>query len=197
MRLKRLIWLLLFAALVFVLPARADTVTVNGTYAFANNGYGIPPYGGTLNNQTEQFFCVDFSSTIKAGDTWDVFITSLTGSNFSSTRLKDQTKYLEMTWLITKMMSATTQDQKAEYQYAIWSFTGGPNPYGTNGSLVAAAAAAIAGFSGQGWEILTPTGSLGQEFLIFVPEPGDLVLLMAGLLTLLIVQRRRLAARAI
>jgi hypothetical protein len=195
MSLKRLTWFVVFAALVFALPAKADTVTVNGTYSFANNGYGIPPYGGTLNGQSEQFFCVDFSSTIKAGDTWNVFITSLTGSSFLSTRLQNQTSYLEMAWLVTKLMSATTQDQKAEYQYAIWSFTGGPNPYGTNTSLVAAALAAVqGGFTGQGWEILTPTGSLGQEFLVFVPEPGEVLLFIAGLIVLLIVQRKRFAA---
>jgi hypothetical protein len=80
------------------------------------------------------------------------------------------------------MMTATTQLQKAMDQYAIWSFTGGPNPYGTNSTLVAAALAAVqGGFSGQGWEILTPTGSAGQEFLIFVPEPGELILLIVSL----------------
>jgi hypothetical protein len=89
-----------------------------------------------------------------------------------------------MAWLVTQMMSATTQLQKAMDQYAIWSFSGGPNPYGNNSTLVAAALAAVqGGFSGQGWEILTPTGSAGQEFLIFVgvPEPAELVMLLMGL----------------
>lgn len=69
-------------------------------------------------------------------------------------------------------------------QNAIWSFTGGPNPYGTNSALVTAAlAAANAGFSGQGWEILTPTGGAGQEFLVFVrvPEPDEFLMLLIGL----------------
>ena len=199
MSLKRFTWLFLFAfaALIFVVPANADpinTVKVDGTYAFANGGYGIPPYGGTLNGQSEAFYCVDFSATIKAGDSWNVYITNLTGSSFSSTRLQNQTSYLEMAWLVTQMMSTTSQWQQAEDQYAIWSFTGGPNPYGTNSNLVAAALAAVnAGFTGQGWEILTPTGSLGQEFLILVPEPGELLLVMAALLTLMLVQGRRFA----
>lgn len=192
MSLKRFTWLFLFAVLVFALPAQADslnTVRIDGTYAFANGGYGIPPYGGTLNGQNEAFYCVDFSATITAGDSWNVYITSLTGSSFSSTRLQNQTSYLEMAWLVTQMMSTTSQWQQAEAQYAIWSFTGGPNPYGTNSSLVAAALAAVSGgFKGQGWEILTPTGSLGQEFLIFVPEPRGLVLIVAGLFLLLIVR---------
>lgn len=171
-------------ALAFSASAKADTVYVDGSYAFANGGYGIPPYGGTLDGQSAQFFCVDFSTPIWGGESWQVTVTSLTGSDFSLTKLKNQTSYLEMAWLVTQMMSATTQMQKAMDQYAIWSFSGGPNPYGSNTTLVAAALAAVQnGFTGAGWEILTPTGSAGQEFLIFVgvPEPGELVMLLIGL----------------
>jgi hypothetical protein len=180
--LQLVVFSVLFLSLALPEVSKADTVYVDGTYAFANGGYGIPPYGGTLNGQSAQFFCVDFSTQIWAGESWQVTVTSLTGSNFSLTKLGNQTSYLEMAWLITQMMTATTQLQKAMDQYAIWSFTGGPNPYNTNSTLVAAALAAVqGGFSGQGWEILTPTGSAGQEFLIFVPEPGELILLIIGL----------------
>ena len=179
---------------VFPSVAKADTVFVDGSYAFADNGSGIPPYGGTLNGQSEAFYCVDFSTPIWGGESWQVTITSLAGSNFSATRLGNQTSYLEMAWLITQMMSTTSQLQQAMDQYAIWSFTGGPNPFGSNSSLVAAALAAVnAGFSGQGWEILTPTGSAGQEFLIFVgvPEPTELVMLLIGLAVVVIAARRK------
>lgn len=184
---KRSLSLAVFAiiafALAFSVSAKADTVYVDGSYAFANGGYGIPPYGGTLNGHSEQFYCVDFSTPIWGGESWQVNVTSLAGSNFSLTKLQNRTSYLEMAWLITQMMSAATQAQKAMDQYAIWSFTGGPDPYGTNSSIVAGALAHVAGFSGQGWEILTPTGSAGQEFLIFVgvPEPAELLMLLIGL----------------
>ncbi len=92
-----------------------------------------------------------------------------------------------MAWLVTKMMGTANQTLQAEYQFAIWSFTsgaGGPNPFGTNAKLVAAAAAAIGSFSAQGWKILTPTGSTGQEFLVYTPEPSILILLVFGLLGL-------------
>lgn len=185
---------LLVLGLTFSGSAKADTVYVDGSYAFANGGYGIPPYGGTLNGQSQQFFCVDFSTPIWGGESWQVTVTSLTGSNFSLTKLKNQASYLEMAWLITQMISATTQLQKAMDQYAIWSFTGGPNPYGTNSTIVAAALAAVqGGFSGQGWEILTPTGSAGQEFMIFVgvPEPAELLMLLIGLVIVALATRTR------
>ena len=172
--------------------AKADTVQIDGTYAFASNGYGIPPYGGTLNGQSAAFYCVDFTTTIKAGDIWTVWVTSLTGSNFSATKMGNKTAYLEMAWLVTQMMSTSNQLQQAKDQFAIWSLTGGPNPYGTNSSLIAAALNAVnAGFTGQGFQILTPTGSTGQEFLIFsVPEPGLLLLLAIGIVMLALLKRR-------
>jgi len=191
--------MLSFAVLLLALPgaAKADTVYVDGTYAFADGGFGIPPYGGTLNGVQQSFFCVDFSTPIWGGESWQVTVTSLTGSNFSGTKLGNQTTYLEMAWLITQMMGTTNQLQKAMDQYAIWGFTGGPDPYSANGSLVAAALAAVsAGFSGAGWEILTPTGSAGQEFLIFVgvPEPGEAVTLIIGLGVVALAMRKKRVA---
>ena len=67
------------------------------------------------------------------------------------------------------MMVTTNQTLQADYQLAIWSFTSGasgPNLLGTNAKYVAAATAAISSFSGQGWEIFTPTGSTGQAFFL-------------------------------
>ncbi len=192
MLLKLLRFVVCVLAVTFVGSAKADavnTVYFDGSYSFADsNGYGIPPYGGTLNGQTESFYCVDFSHEIQAGQSWNVSIASLTGSSFSSTRLGDQSTYMVMAYLITQMMGpGVTQLQKAADQYAIWSFSGGPaNPYGGTSAIVAAALTGMqnSGFTGQGWEILTPTGGVGQEFLIYVPEPGTLLLLLVGLVLL-------------
>jgi len=196
--LRSLMCLAVLAVLGFTGTAKADTVSVDGSYAFASNGYGIPPYGGTLNGQSAEFYCVDFTHDITGGMSWSVTATSLTGSNFASTFLGSQTPYLEMAWLVTQMMGTTSQTLKAEYQFAIWSFTSGasgPNPFGTNAKLVAAAAAAIGSFSAQGWEILTPYGGgtgQGQEFLVYTSEPSILILLVVGLLGLAILWHKKL-----
>ena len=144
MHLKLLRLMVVVLAVTFVSSAKADplnTVIFNGSYSFADvNGYGIPPYGGTLNGQTESFFCVDFTHDIKTGDTWNVNIASLTGASFGSTRLGSgsQSTYMLMAYLITQMMgSGLTQAQRGADQYAIWSFSGGPaNPYGNNAAIM-------------------------------------------------------------
>ena len=89
-------------------------------------------------------------------------------------------------------MGAWSQLQQAEDQFASWSLMGRPHRYGTNAALLAAALAIVQnGFTGQGLEILTPTGSVWQEFLIYVPKPSKLLLLMIDLILMVIVMRRR------
>ena len=61
--------LILMGPVLFLLAcsAKADDIAnvyFNGDYAFADNGYGIPPYQGTLNGATARFYCVDFHPRI-------------------------------------------------------------------------------------------------------------------------------------
>lgn len=218
------IWLGLVLSLAFCGAAKADTVWVDGSYAFASGGYGIPPYGGTLtvNNgvaQSEQFYCVDFSDEISGNMSWNVTVTSLTAasSSFGSTLLAQfwsstlpqgatvQTMYMAMAYLVTEMMGASgNQSMQAAYQYAIWSLTGG-TPSSTSTNLVNSALAYVESgkFNAAGWEILTPTscsglagapGCKGQEFLVYASEPSVLAMLLAGLLALGLIAHKRLGA---
>jgi PEP-CTERM motif len=178
MGLKQLRWVIVVGILIFGGTAKADSVYFNGSYAFGSGGYGIPPYGGTLDGQSAAFYCVDFTHDITGGTGWEADVTSLTGSDFSLTRLGNQNLYLDMAWLVTQMMGTSNQNLQAQYQYAIWSITGGPDPFGTDATWVAAANAAVqSGFDGTGFLILTPKGSYGQEFLVQTPEPSTIILL--------------------
>ena len=182
----------------FTPSAFADsTVYVNGSYAFANNGYGIPPYGGTLNGQPAEFFCVDFTHDISGGDSWQAVVTPVTpGGNYSSTYLQNADTYLEFAYILTEMTQTTNQTTQAEDQWAIWSVTdGGYDPYSDGASILAAAQAAVEdGFNGAGWEVLTPdVGQYGQEFMIYTPEPASWILLALGLGSLVWLKRRQLS----
>jgi hypothetical protein len=207
MRLKQLL-LLLPMFLVFALPAKADSdyVWVNGSYSSVDNGFAIGPYGGTLNGVAAQFFCVDFNDQISGNSGWNANVTSLGGSNFSATDQHNQTFYLEAAWLITQMMNPkNSQAMDAQFQWAIWflSLTKAQQnslfpDYNTDLYWDQQALNAVKdGFTAAGWDILTPTGGYGQEFLVpggpgaATPEPGTIVLLFAGLAAFLIFAHRK------
>ncbi|MGB8542841.1 MAG: PEP-CTERM sorting domain-containing protein [Candidatus Acidiferrales bacterium] len=204
--LSRAYWVLPLVLLVFS-PAHAGsipgTVYFSGNYAFANNGYGIPPYQGALNGKSALFYCVDFSHEIYGDTSWNVNVMNLNSpsGDFASTRLGNKTIYLEMAWLITQMKSTTNQNAQAQLQWAIWSFSGGHSPYSDNDALMGdALAAVLGGFRGNGWEVLTPTGDYGQEFLVdpptATPEPSSMVLFGTVLLGLSFVVRKKWPARS-
>jgi hypothetical protein len=118
---KRLLWVIP-VALVLAFSASADgtpaSIYFNGSYAFGNGGYGIPPYGGTLNGQPAQFFCVDFSDKITAGQSWTATIMDLaSGANLASTlqaidgQSNPEQVYQAFVYLITEMLGTSNQTQ--------------------------------------------------------------------------------------
>ncbi len=205
MRLKQLLWLLPMFLLT-TLPVKADTdsVYVNGSYSSISNGYAVGPYGGLLNGTPTQFYCVDFKDQISGNSGWSANVTSLTSSSgYGQTLQKNGTFYLETAWLVTQMMGSSNKTLQAQYQWAIWYLSLGSilnsvdNPYGTDVYWAGLASSAVGGgFSVTGWEILTPKGGYGQEFLVpgpgaATPEPTTIVLLSAGLLAFLALSRKK------
>jgi hypothetical protein len=194
------------------LISRADTVYVSGSYAFADpsgSGYAIGPYGGTLNGIAASFFCVDFSHDITGNTGWSATPSLLSSSSLSATLLNNATAYKDIAYILTEMMALEAQAQtpanqklEAEYQWTIWSMTGGASqdPYlaATTAIWTDAQSHVNSGWSGAGWEILTPTGNrnapgyYGQEFMVLAtPEPSSILLLLAGLGALALVAIKR------
>lgn len=194
---------LLFAALVMCLcwaiPVHADQVQLSGQPSPTDplTGLSISPYAATVDGQSVNVFCVDISTPVANTASWTAVATPLAGSSDFSNTLQfllhgsnatALNNYLEMAWLIQGLEAALVANDittAAQYQWAIWSFTGGNDHRQTNTVLLSDAQAAINNnFSVSGWEILTPaSGQTGQEFIVVgTPEPGSGVMLAAGLL---------------
>lgn len=90
-------WLLAFLLLTAV-SAKADSLTVNGSFAFADQGVGIPPYGGTLNGQNASFYCVDFGHQISGNTGWTVKVT----------HLRDEPSHLQVSRLVLQISITVT-----------------------------------------------------------------------------------------
>ena len=211
--LKRTLFLLTLVLLTAVI-SKADTaqVFVDGSYAFANNGYGIGPYGGTLNGQAASFFCVDFSHDIQGQTGWTATVTPLGSSG--TTLLQNPATYDEMAWLITQIMNPAAmaaqtgqsnfQLVQAELQWTIWAMSGlngTVNPYPSWAAYFSQQAALNYGSVTGTWDILTPVsgtgypsqpGYYGQEFMVLAtPEPGSILLLLTGLAVFALIALRK------
>lgn len=198
---KLLLWVFVLVFLAAA-PSRADNVQFTGQAAFDDPATGISmsPYSGLLNGQAVQYFCVDFSTGVSSTASWTATATILSPSSSFANTLQYQKmqsssaaelNYLEMAWLITQLESAIAANSlntAAEDEWAIWSFTGGLNPYNTNAQLLSEAQLAVQnGFTAANMEILTPAqGQIGQELMVVVatPEPSSFLLAFAGAMTL-------------
>jgi len=196
--LRNFIFPVSLALVLGVSAAKADTVSLDGTtagtYTFNGTTYNLSPYGGTLNGQSVQFICVDQSSHVPAQSSWDVTTVAVDSGPFSGTVQGNQMAYQEMAYLASQMLDALANGQvgvATAYQFAIWSFTGGPDPFAAsnpaydNASLIAQAQNEVQGglFSDAGWEVVTPLpGQTGQEMLVQTTEPSNLLLLVCGMI---------------
>lgn len=208
------LFLVLFSASTVYADSMTVTVALDGSSAESfgpdpsagiTTTLSLSPYGGTLDGQPAEFICVNFNEPIPSAGSWTANVTALgnAANDYSSTELGQEMPYLEMAVLSTDLTNAVANEATepnpfvmiAQDQFAIWAVTSGlhsPDPYGTNLSLISAAASQVAGFNSDGWEILTPAvPGTGQEFLVKTPEPSSLLMFSIGLLGLTMVWGKR------
>ncbi|HZP02884.1 MAG TPA: PEP-CTERM sorting domain-containing protein [Terriglobia bacterium] len=195
--------LLLFLLLLGTSAVKADTATVKltGVNGASNNGYYIDPYYGTVNGKNTTLWCVDFKHDVWIGDQWTANVTAISDTaDYSKTNLfttygaQTEQVYKEIAWLITNY----SQDPVSA-QWVIWDLS--MNSIGANAaghpnynSLFQAAASNWASVNTNGWSILTNVNlsqpDHWQEF-VTTPEPGTIMLLGTGLISLGTFMRRR------
>jgi len=207
------------------------TGTGNNTVEWGSSaGVYVDPYTATVGGVANTtVICDDWSNNSYVGESWTANETNLTavtsGSPMFGNNSSAQTLYNELAWLGSNLLanysaSPTASQTAAQIadSFAIWQLTYGANgtykdpmaPTTTNfpinqtavtNQINAAVTAVNGGYTGAGWEILTPntsdaitctgsgcpSGALGvpQEFLVYTPQSSTIVMLGADLLGVL------------
>jgi len=211
-RVTALIVLLLAAATI----ASADGVTrltLNNGGSDIMGGVFVGPYNFTSNGQSLQLICDDFYNNVYSGESWTATTTTL--SNLSGVMFAGSTtQYQEAAYLVGLLYANIGDPQKVgEIQWAIWAIfdtqlltQAGPK-YGLTDTQVgymdsyyadALACGSPGTCSYPNVTLYTPQlgsqvpyGDGQPQEYIGVPEPGTLVLLVAGLLALMLLVIRR------
>ena len=181
MRLLRKVALIALAlAVPASLSAQTDIHFGSNTVDDAVKAYGtyVGPYNASLGGEAIDFFCIDFDNHLYLGNTYDVTVSPLMGMD---------AKFAKAAWLTTKFATEATSQWKyihgAIWQLAEMSPTFSPSASDQAEIDTWIALAGASGFSGAGFAYLDLEGSV-QDGIYRVPEPGTVILLLTGLLSL-------------
>ena len=175
---KLIIALVVFASALWASPIETGTLTLTGVNGQSVDGYDVSPYYATLGSAGLVVYCDDFLDSVSIGESWPVDVYAgyaVTGAMFSAA------DYPVLFWLAGQ----ETVTNEIPTQGAMWAETDPTFPDSTAASVVllAEAQADAGSVNLSSWDIMTPVGDVGQEFIVdsvtMTPEPGTLVLLMA------------------
>ena len=207
---KKALLAVLFLMVTFVIPARADNVSlVSGGPAVG--GVDVAPYVLDINGTDVNAICDTFANEITVGETWqaniDPFQANGSVVGLFSTNVLSITKYDEAAQLYSAYLGGSAD--AAGTNYAIWSLFDAS--VSTTAGFESTDAAGLlsgyvsqAGFNYTNYDLVTPipgtqSGNLGtaQEFIVDAvssptPESGSLLLFGSGMLGLAGLLRRKL-----
>ena len=161
----------------------------------------VSPYYGTLDGNPISLYCNDFATTVYFGESWTANLTPLTSSDLSNTRYGNVPNaavlYEEAAWLTTQFDSHP--NDWVDLQHTIWQLfvPWAPAPSASNGWL-SLAQQNYQSLDYSNFAILTnvgvhdPQAQQVQEYVVKVPEPDAILLLlvmMGGCLVLIRVFR--------
>jgi hypothetical protein len=189
----------------------------------ALGGVYIGPYVASIDGVPNfNVICDDYTADSYVGESW--YANTSTLADVSATKFKDLTGYEELAWLASKLVDSSSAcpnvaDCAGDIQYAMWQVfdsVGSNTPFShLSGANLANAQYWLSQAQSQtftpsqfsNFVIYTPTScitglpcstnSLPQEFVAIrsVPEPGSMLLLAMGAVSL-IGYRKRLVVRA-
>jgi hypothetical protein len=191
--------------------------SVGGKNVYVGPYYGSVSLAGGGTLSPASLYCVDFAHTIRSGQSWNVYATRLVdGADLSNTYLgegvhpfwgsftTDWTNF-NVYKRAAYFAALFSQVEKSKANWTaihgtIWAWMNPDllgldpenpaNPWGEEFEVLMADAGDYT-FNPANWYILSDVNGEGQEFLVRVPEPGTLVLLLGGLLGIVILAHRR------
>jgi len=201
---RRFLIIAVLFVIVATLSAFADPVEMRfaGVGGQNQNGEYTYPYFLTIENGPQfPAICDDFYHESNVGDTWQANLTQLSSGDLSKTRFGILVQYQEAGYLLMQMRD-DDQPEWGNINFAVWKIfnpsvdMGSTHP-GTLGPQYWYNLAQTADLSKVDFStvmIATPLDAQGasgdQEFLFLTPEPGTLILIGSGVITLLSACRR-------